>query len=93
MVMAAVLFAWAGLWVVMLPLLPINDADNGRSGHDFRTLWLAEFLPAALTAVVCLVMVQAERRKQLSVKLVTIPCVLLAATIAIDTIAIAVHTS
>lgn len=93
LVTAAVLFSWAGLWVVMLPLLVVNDADNGRLGHDFRTLWVPEFIPAVITAVVCLIMVQAERRHPFGMKLLAVPCLLLVATIATATIAIAVHTS
>jgi hypothetical protein len=90
---AAVLFSWAGLWLVMLPLLVLNDADNGRAGHDFRTLWLPEFLPAVITATVCLVMVQVERRKPLRARLLALPTLLFVATVIVDAVAFASHTS
>ena len=91
MVTAAILLSWAGLWLVMLPFLFISDADNGRLGHDFRTLWVPEFLPAVITAVVCLVMVQAKQRRAAGMRFLALPAVLLVATIVVDTVAIALH--
>jgi len=92
-VTAGILLSWAGMWLAMLPLLLINDADNGRFGHDFRSLWVPEFLPAVITAVVCLVMVQAVQRRAVGMRLLALPVALLVITIVADTVAIALHTS
>lgn len=87
------LFLWVGLWFAVLPLLLLSDADNGVATHDLRTLWIPEVLPGLITAVVCLVMVQEDRRRKLSWRLLAVPCVLLGVTVVIDVLAIALHRS
>lgn len=92
-VSAVLLFLWVGLWFAVLPLLLLSDADNGVATHDLRTLWIPEVLPGLITAVVCLVMVQEDRRRKLSWRLLAVPCVLLGVTVVIDVLAIALHKS
>jgi Protein of unknown function (DUF2510) len=91
LVTAAVLFSWAALWLAILPSLVINDADNGRAGHDLRTLWVPEFLPAVITAIVCLALVRVDRRRPLGVGLVALAVLLLAATTVLAAIAFALY--
>jgi Protein of unknown function (DUF2510) len=91
LVTAAVLFSWATLWLAILPSLLVNDADNGRAGHDFRTLWVPEFLPAVIAAIVCVVLVRVDRRRPLGAGLVALAVLLLAATTVLATTAFALH--
>ena len=48
-------FAWAGIWIFLLPALLVNDADNGRLGYDWSRIWLPELGLAAAGVVYCIV--------------------------------------
>lgn len=56
LITASVLFfAWAGIFVLLLPSLLLNDADNGRFGHDLATIWAPEIGLAFAGAMYCLI--------------------------------------
>jgi len=62
-VSAGLFFAWAGIWVLLLPALMINDADNGRFRYDLSRVWIPEFELAAVGVVYCVVMLAAGGAK------------------------------
>lgn len=92
LVAAGTLLAWAGLWVViLLPLVMLEDADNGRFGHDIRTFWTPEVAPTAITGIVLLAVAGIGRQKR-PCRAVLVSCAFLAAaTVAIAAAAIALH--
>jgi hypothetical protein len=75
-----VLCAWAGVWVLLLPALMLNDADNGRFDHDLRVIWIPEFGLSTAGAVICLAMLAIGRARRGLATLVP-PAVVLAAII------------
>lgn len=74
-VSAVLLSAWAAVWVLVLPLLMLSDADNGRFGRDLATVWLPEIAIGLGAAVACMVMVRAERRRPALWKVLAVPAV------------------
>lgn len=56
LIVSAVVFAlWCVVWLAIFPLLLVNDADNGRLGHDLAVVWLPEFAVGLAGMVVCFV--------------------------------------
>ena len=52
-------FAWAGVWVLLLPALMIGDADNGRFQYDLYRMWIPELGSAAAAVAYCIVVLAA----------------------------------
>lgn len=56
LVVSAVVFTlWCVVWLAIFPLLVVNDADNGRLGHDLGVVWLPEFAVGLAGTVLCFV--------------------------------------
>lgn len=51
--------AWTGIWILLLPALMINDADNGRFDYDLSRIWLPELGLAATGVMYCIVVLAA----------------------------------
>lgn len=83
-VSSGLFFAWAGIWVLLLPALMINNADNGRFGHDLSRVWIPEFEPAAVGVVYCAVILAVGGAKPSPWTLV--PLAVLVAAITIYTV-------
>jgi uncharacterized protein DUF2510 len=75
-----VLCAWAGVWVLLLPALLLNDADNGRFDHDLRVTWIPEFGLSTIGAMICMAMLAIGPVRRPLATLVP-PAVMLAAII------------
>jgi hypothetical protein len=80
-VSSAFFWVWAGLLVLILPLLFVNDADNGRLNHDLTFVWLPEIAVALAGAVVCLVMLGVERKRPRLWKVLIPPAVAIVALV------------
>ena len=58
-VSAALFLAWAGIWVLLLPVLMLHDADNGRFEYDLSRMWIPEVQSASAGVVYCIVVLAA----------------------------------
>jgi hypothetical protein len=70
---SVLLWLWAGLLVLFLPLLALGDADNGQFGWDFMTLWLPEVAVAAGCAIACLIALEYERNTPALWRILAVP--------------------
>ncbi|MGC8462655.1 MAG: DUF2510 domain-containing protein [Acidimicrobiales bacterium] len=70
---------YLALWVVLFPLVVVNDADNGCLGHDVTHVWLPLVATSLVATVSCVTMavVGIERRSRWWV-LLPASCVVLA---------------
>lgn len=70
---------YLALWVVLFPLVVVNDADNGCLGHDLAHTWLPLFATSFVATVSCVAAAAAgiERRSRWWV-LLPASCVVLA---------------
>ena len=77
-VAAVAFFAWVAVWVLILPLLLLSDADNGRFGHDLAVVWLPEVVVALAGGAASLAMLSVEDSRPAIWKVLAFP--VLAAT-------------
>lgn len=82
-VSSGLFFSWAGLWVLLLPVLMINGIGNGRFEYDLYRVWVPETQSAAVGVVYCIVMLTAGGAKPSPWTLV--PPAVLATVVAIYT--------
>lgn len=69
-----VLFAgWALIWILLFPALMLNDADNGKFGHDVTTLWLPQVGLGVLGIGACVSTLVIEGRQRWPIWQVLLP--------------------
>lgn len=82
LVAAAACFGlWCAVWAVILPLLLVNDADNGRLAQDLLALWLPEFVLGAVGVVVSVVACDPGLQTRLKNRVLLLPGAVLAALV------------
>jgi hypothetical protein len=75
--------AWTAIWVLAFPLMGLGDADNGRFDHDFRSIWLPNFVLAVIGVGVSVAMMRIEKRRPAMGNRALIPPALVMAVIAL----------
>lgn len=63
-VSAVLFFAWGGVVALLLPALLINDADNGKLGHDLAYTWIPEVVLGLGAGLLCVWLAAAQHRKE-----------------------------
>ena len=73
LVTSALLWVWAGIWIIIFPAMLLSDADNGRFSHDLYVMWLPEFGLSIVSAVACLLTLKCESNRPRMWKVLAVP--------------------